>query len=214
MRLQAIYIALISALSLLTNAALPKPKDVTIGRAEASGSGCSSSSVSLSVSPNRTDLAFTLSQFGVAIGVAKPPTERMKGCTIQVVISYPPGFAISFVNTTYRGKATLPRGATANFTSDLRFLGYGLDMDDGRYSTVSAQVVGGDDGLPEYTTWVIAQETRAGYMCRAPCCGNVTLNIMTRVRLSAALAGVEADLGYHEESPGFLLQLRLGWETC
>lgn len=214
MRTQTLYVAWISALT-IASASLPNPKDVAIGPFASDGPGCPNKSVSVSFSPNRTDLTFIMSQYQLAIGPATPSTQRTKGCAMQLSISYPPGFTFSFVNTTYRGTATLPRGVTASFTSQFRFLTNGVEFDDDfRYSAALAQVVGGDDSSPTvYTTTAIAEETRAGGY-RAPCRGKATLNIMTRAALTASVVGVEASLGYQDDSPGLLQQVRLGWETC
>src|SRR5512134_2701401 len=72
---------------------------ITVESLTYEGSGCPAGSVALNLSPDRTAFTLLFDAYVVEVGPETPKKERARECTVDAVLSAPPGWSWAIVGT-------------------------------------------------------------------------------------------------------------------
>lgn len=87
------------------------------------GSGCPAGSVAGTFAPDGSFLNLAFDQYSAQVYPGSKPGESRKNCQISFNLHYPPGWSLTFFDTTYFGYIDLDKKVTAKQTSSYRWGG-------------------------------------------------------------------------------------------
>ncbi len=96
---------------------------ITLGEPGYGGSGCPSGTASVTLSPDNTSLSMIFDEFIVEAGGESGKRLGRKNCSIAIPVHVPQGFSVSIIDVDYRGYISIPRRATARFSTEYFFAG-------------------------------------------------------------------------------------------
>ncbi|KAK1757764.1 hypothetical protein QBC47DRAFT_442812 [Echria macrotheca] len=200
------------------NAITPPAEQVTFAltnpTAPGTGPGCPSHALSPSISADRTTLTLGFDEFQLFVSPGVSVTEKSKSCVAFLGVEYPAGYTFRVSGAVFHGLARLDPFVVASF---LGTYGFG-----GGNGTVKVNATVGDGsggkGLNGYFTkgGDVDMTQRVWAPCGSGRKGNLTVQVGTRVSLTAMVTGREGDLGMGEDGEPARLshQLLLEWAGC
>ena len=110
-------LAAIAAIALLASPV--QAASVSLGKIGAGGTGCPSGTVTGKISPSSLELRFR--SFKASAGGAR--SFDRKACGLAIPVHVPAGLSIAIVGVKYRGRNSLPAGATSTLSTEIFYAG-------------------------------------------------------------------------------------------
>ncbi|KAF6823206.1 secreted protein [Colletotrichum musicola] len=152
---------------------LPPPDKVRIAGVTYGGNGCPAGSVGSAISDKRDIMTLIFDEFSAEAGPGIAPSKGRSMCQLNIKVDVPSGWSFTFVQSTTRGYAMLPKGVTGVCKAKYYFSG---EAQNG--PTQSLELYGPAKG--DYTK---SDQLFLQSLVYSPCGEQAMLNVQTSVAL-------------------------------
>lgn len=169
----------------------------SIGRLGVGGTGCPAGTVVASLSGGGTVLSLKFTSYRGVAGGAK--SFDRKACGIAIPFTAPPGKSVAIVGVQFKGRATLPAGATGTISAETFFAG-------GNGPVISQTVSGPKSGSFTFTTVGSSKIWSA-------CGASFNLRINSSIKVETA-GGKPATISIRSQDVAAGLVYQLAYKSC